>query len=102
MGPLVDRDAVDGMMRALERARQQGGEVLVGGNVLDRRGFHVEPTVVRGPRELPVAGGHSPGSGPGHRCEVGEFRSPSDRRPERSPPGISGRAAADRSREGPA
>ena len=36
MGPLIDRDAVDNMMRGLERIREQGGEVLYGGEASER------------------------------------------------------------------
>jgi aldehyde dehydrogenase (NAD+) len=47
MGPLIDGGAVDDMMSALERVRAEGGEVLYGGNKLDRPGHFVEPTLVR-------------------------------------------------------
>jgi len=47
MGPLVNPSAVDEMMDALGQAREQGGEVLCGGNKLDRPGYFVEPTIVR-------------------------------------------------------
>jgi aldehyde dehydrogenase (NAD+) len=45
MGPLIDQDAVANMMRGLERAREQGGEVLTGGKHLS--GCFVEPALVR-------------------------------------------------------
>jgi aldehyde dehydrogenase (NAD+) len=58
MGPLVDAGAVEDMMRALDRIRAQGGEVLYGGNKLSGNGFesgcYVEPTIVRAPRDLPM------------------------------------------------
>jgi aldehyde dehydrogenase (NAD+) len=44
MGPLIDRDAVDNMMRGLDRIREQGGEVIYGGRVVKDR--FVEPTIV--------------------------------------------------------
>src|SRR4029078_12300923 len=48
MGPLIDRDAVDNMMRGLDRIREQGGEVLCGGRWLAGAGeCFVEPTIVR-------------------------------------------------------
>jgi aldehyde dehydrogenase (NAD+) len=50
MGPLIDGAAVDDMMNALERAKREGGEVLVGGRKLDRPGNFVEPTIVRAPK----------------------------------------------------
>jgi aldehyde dehydrogenase (NAD+) len=55
VGPLIDGDAVSGMMRALDAARQQGGEVLSGGRVLeDRPGFFVQPTLVRANASMPM------------------------------------------------
>ena len=47
MGPLIDEGAVSDMMKALEQARAEGGEILCGGKRLDRPGFYVEPTLVR-------------------------------------------------------
>jgi aldehyde dehydrogenase (NAD+) len=52
MGPLVDREAVDTMMRALERIRREGGEVLHGGRELGR--CYVEPAIVRAKPEMPI------------------------------------------------
>ena len=47
MGPLVDEGAVSDMMKAIEQAKAEGGEVLYGGKRLDRPGFFVEPTLIR-------------------------------------------------------
>ncbi len=47
MGPLIDEAAVSVMMKAVERIRAEGGEILHGGRRLDRPGFFVEPTLVR-------------------------------------------------------
>ncbi len=47
VGPLINERAVAAMGRALQAAREQGGEVLCGGDRLDRPGFFVEPAVVR-------------------------------------------------------
>jgi len=47
MGPLVDGDAVETMMKALDAIRAQGGEILYGGKKLDRPGHYVEPTIVK-------------------------------------------------------
>lgn len=49
MGPLVDRDAVDTMMKALEVLPNQGGKIVVGGKTLDKLGFYVTPAIVRVP-----------------------------------------------------
>ncbi|HEY1755076.1 MAG TPA: aldehyde dehydrogenase family protein [Bryobacteraceae bacterium] len=45
MGPLIDEAAVENMMRGLETIRNQGGEILYGGNRLG--GCFVEPTLVK-------------------------------------------------------
>jgi aldehyde dehydrogenase (NAD+) len=48
MGPLVTKGAVEDMMAALEKAKEQGGEVLYGGNRLPDKGEQfVEPTIVK-------------------------------------------------------
>jgi aldehyde dehydrogenase (NAD+) len=47
MGPLVDGEAVETMLRAIRTVKEQGGEVLCGGGRLDGPGHFVEPTLVR-------------------------------------------------------
>ena len=47
MGPLISERAVTQMTAAVATARDQGGEVLTGGNRVDRSGYFVEPTIVR-------------------------------------------------------
>ncbi len=47
MGPLTDEAAVQRYMDALDKARAAGGEVLTGGNRIERDGFFVEPAIVR-------------------------------------------------------
>jgi aldehyde dehydrogenase (NAD+) len=54
MGPLIDEQAVDNMMRALEAARAQGGEILCGGKRMERTGFYVEPTIVKARADMPI------------------------------------------------
>ena len=55
MGPLVNRAAVDEMLDGLERARQQGAEILYGGHAIERGGgFFVEPTLVRATAAMPI------------------------------------------------
>ena len=46
MGPLINRSAVDRMLAAVERAKQEGGRLLAGGGTLERPGFYVQPTLV--------------------------------------------------------
>jgi len=58
MGPLVDAEAVDTMMAAIEEAKKQGGRVLCGGKRLSGKGFeggcYVEPTIVSAPKNMPL------------------------------------------------
>jgi L-aminoadipate-semialdehyde dehydrogenase len=55
MGPLVNRKAVDDMLRALEAVREQGGKILYGGHALtDRPGCFVEPTLVEAIPHMPI------------------------------------------------
>ncbi len=52
MGPLIDMDAVENMMRGLDRIRQQGGEIMCGGKRLE--GCFVEPTLVKATPEMSI------------------------------------------------
>jgi aldehyde dehydrogenase (NAD+) len=54
MGPLIDRAAVERFIESVEEIRAQGGEILSGGKVLERRGFFVEPTLALARNEWPV------------------------------------------------
>ena len=50
MGPLVTGGAVEDMMKAIEQAKAQGGEVLSGGNAKADVGPNfVEPTIIKMP-----------------------------------------------------
>src|SRR3546814_137321 len=46
LGPLVSQAHFDKVVAALQRARDEGGRVLCGGNVLERLGWFVAPTVI--------------------------------------------------------
>jgi aldehyde dehydrogenase (NAD+) len=46
MGPLIDAGAVSRYRAAIAAARDQGGELLCGGNVIERPGNFVEPAIV--------------------------------------------------------
>ena len=52
MGPLVNRRAVEDMMDGLRRIREQGGEVLFGGEPI--MGCFVQPTLVRARPDMPI------------------------------------------------
>jgi aldehyde dehydrogenase (NAD+) len=57
LGPLVTSAAVERYRAALETARRQGGEIRLGGRVLDRPGNFVEPALVLAPahERFPIA-----------------------------------------------
>ena len=46
MGPLVNKDAVNDFSNAIERAIENGGEILYGGTTIDGPGNFVTPTIV--------------------------------------------------------
>jgi aldehyde dehydrogenase (NAD+) len=55
MGPLVTKGAVEDMMAALEKAKEEGGEVVIGGNRLPDIGDQfVEPTIVKMPGQTEI------------------------------------------------
>ena len=55
MGPLVSEQAVEGMMAALEEAREQGARVVAGGGRLPEKGAcFVEPSIVVMPSQTPM------------------------------------------------
>ncbi len=60
MGPLVNAAAVDTMMEAMETIRDQGGEVLCGGNRTTvagaEGGYWAEPTIVKAKADMPIVG----------------------------------------------
>merc|ERR1711981_1116275 len=47
-GPMHSQVGVDGYLAAVEKAKANGGEILVGGKKIDRPGHFVEPTIVAG------------------------------------------------------
>lgn len=58
MGPLIDKEAVGAMQRTINNLKQQGGEVLFGGEVLSGglfdTGTYVEPCVCAAKPHMPV------------------------------------------------
>ncbi len=58
MGPLIDREAVDNMQRALRTIEKQGGRILYGGQVLKggkfRSGTYVTPCICEVPHDIPI------------------------------------------------
>jgi aldehyde dehydrogenase (NAD+) len=52
MGPLIDRAAVQGMVKALAELKTQGGRILTGGTRL--KGLYVKPCIAEAMNEWPV------------------------------------------------
>ncbi|MEO0511948.1 MAG: aldehyde dehydrogenase family protein [Planctomycetota bacterium] len=55
VGPLISPAAVDTFLSAVETARSQGGDVLVGGEKIEGAGNFVRPAIVRSSRPLEVS-----------------------------------------------
>lgn len=60
VGPLIDRDAVNAMQNAIKVAKEQGGKVLFGGEILDGPGYEsgcfVRPAIIEANSEMPIVG----------------------------------------------
>ena len=54
MGPVIDDDAVKMYIDGIAAIKAEGGEVLVGGEVLDRAGSYVTPTIVRARPDMDI------------------------------------------------
>ncbi|MCZ6698479.1 MAG: aldehyde dehydrogenase family protein, partial [Planctomycetota bacterium] len=58
MGPLIDRGAVDDMQNAIKRIKEEGGEVVCGGNELDGAdypgGCYVTPCIATAKNEFQI------------------------------------------------
>lgn len=54
VGPLISERAVETMLCALDTARAQGGDVIVGGRRIDRPGYFVEPALVRARPDMAI------------------------------------------------
>lgn len=51
VGPLISQDAVEAYQSAIKALKTLGADILIGGHVLDRKGFFVEPTIVHAKKE---------------------------------------------------
>jgi lactaldehyde dehydrogenase/glycolaldehyde dehydrogenase len=51
MGPLINRQGLEGVAAKVRKAREQGASLITGGNIADLgQGFHYQPTVLAGCR----------------------------------------------------
>ena len=48
VGPLIDPAAVGHFQDAVQQATELGGTIAYGGNLIDRPGYYVEPTIITG------------------------------------------------------
>ncbi|HLZ35941.1 MAG TPA: aldehyde dehydrogenase family protein [Nitrospira sp.] len=54
LGPLIDQAAVETYRAAIDGIKIAGGEILYGGQVLNRPGYFVEPAIVRAQNHWPL------------------------------------------------
>lgn len=54
MGPLINEKAVHDFEEAVEKAKQAGGAVLFGGEVIKQPGYFVKPTLIKAKNEWPI------------------------------------------------
>ncbi|HYC48979.1 MAG TPA: aldehyde dehydrogenase family protein, partial [Burkholderiales bacterium] len=54
MGPLIDAAAVERYAKAIAELKSLGADIVYGGNVLERPGYFVEPTLVHAKPEWPI------------------------------------------------
>ena len=54
VGPLVDNKAVKEYSEALEIIKKEKGKILYGGNVIQRDGYYVEPTLVKANMDMEI------------------------------------------------
>jgi len=54
MGPMIDGEAVNNMMKALATLPSQGGKIITGGERLEGPGFYVTPAIVSVPGNTPL------------------------------------------------
>ena len=54
MGPLIDQNAINDLLNAIEKAKSEGGEVIYGGKAIEGDGFYVEPTIIKAKNEFNI------------------------------------------------
>ena len=54
-GPLIDKNAVLVYKNAISKIKEEGGKILVGGNVVEENnGYYVEPTIVEATKDMNI------------------------------------------------
>jgi len=54
MGPLIDQAAVDAYQKAVDAVKEHKGNIIFGGNVIEGKGYFVEPTIVEADANWPI------------------------------------------------
>jgi len=54
MGPVIDQACIETYKLALDRIKQEGGEILYGGKVLDGPGTYIQPTLAKVKNEYKI------------------------------------------------
>jgi len=54
IGPLIDQDAVNTFKNTIQEAKNQGGDVIYGGNSDTSKGFYVQPTIITALNSFPT------------------------------------------------
>ncbi|MBC8402025.1 MAG: aldehyde dehydrogenase family protein [Candidatus Marinimicrobia bacterium] len=54
MGPVIDQACIETYKLALDRIKQEGGEILFGGKVLDGPGTYVQPAIAKAKNEYKI------------------------------------------------
>lgn len=45
VGPMIDEDAVENMLMAINQVKKEGGEIIFGGQPIEREGYYVQPCI---------------------------------------------------------
>jgi aldehyde dehydrogenase (NAD+) len=54
IGPLIDQDALESMQKAITSAQDQGGKVLVGGDIVEGDGAYANPALIDMPNQTEI------------------------------------------------
>lgn len=54
MGPVINSACIEDYTHAIDRIKEEGGEILYGGNVLPGPGTYVEPTIAKAKNEFKI------------------------------------------------
>ena len=54
VGPMIDQAAVDAMQNALEKAQNEGGSLIYGGQLIEREGNYVTPAIIEAENDYEI------------------------------------------------